>query len=43
MLSYAPWAVMCYTGFIFAWIYGFTDTFIFTGGEPTGAEPSLGD
>lgn len=22
--SYAPWAVMCYLGFIFAWIYGYT-------------------
>lgn len=28
-LAYAPWAVMCYTGFILAWIYAFTDTFIF--------------
>jgi NhaC family Na+:H+ antiporter len=23
-LAYAPWAIMCYTGFIFALIYGFT-------------------
>lgn len=23
-LEYAPWAIMCYTGFIFALIYGFT-------------------
>ncbi len=23
-LSYAPWAVMCYTGFLFALLYGFT-------------------
>ena len=23
-LEYVPWAVMCYTGFIFALIYGFT-------------------
>ncbi len=23
-LSYAPWAVMCYTGFVFALLYGFT-------------------
>ena len=23
-LSYAPWAVMCYTGFMFALLYGFT-------------------
>ena len=23
-LAYAPWAVMCYTGFVFALIYGFT-------------------
>ncbi|MDN5331180.1 MAG: Na+:H+ antiporter, NhaC family [Tepidanaerobacteraceae bacterium] len=22
--SYAPWAIMCYLGFIFAWIYGYT-------------------
>ncbi|QSQ08059.1 Malate-2H(+)/Na(+)-lactate antiporter [Koleobacter methoxysyntrophicus] len=22
--SYAPWAVMCYLGFVFAWIYGYT-------------------
>ena len=24
VLSYAPWAILCYTGFIFALIYGFT-------------------
>ncbi|MDN5313439.1 MAG: Na+:H+ antiporter, NhaC family [Thermoanaerobacteraceae bacterium] len=23
-LSYAPWAIMCYLGFILAWIYGYT-------------------
>lgn len=23
-LSYLPWAVLCYTGFIFALFYGFT-------------------
>jgi NhaC family Na+:H+ antiporter len=23
-LEYAPWAVMCYTGFLFALVYGFT-------------------
>lgn len=23
-LSYLPWAVLCYTGFIFAIIYGYT-------------------
>jgi NhaC family Na+:H+ antiporter len=23
-LAYLPWAIMCYTGFIFALIYGFT-------------------
>jgi len=23
-LAYAPWAIMCYTGFVFALIYGFT-------------------
>jgi NhaC family Na+:H+ antiporter len=23
-LSYAPWAIMCYLGFVFALIYGFT-------------------
>lgn len=28
-LSYAPWAIMNYTGFIIAWIYAFTNTFIF--------------
>src|SRR5699024_9376632 len=28
-LTYAPWAIMNYTGFIFAWIYAFTDTFVF--------------
>lgn len=22
--AYAPWAIMCYLGFIFAWIYGYT-------------------
>jgi len=24
LLDYAKWAIMCYTGFIFALIYGFT-------------------
>jgi NhaC family Na+:H+ antiporter len=23
-IAYAPWAIMCYTGFIFALVYGFT-------------------
>jgi len=23
-IDYAPWAIMCYLGFVFAWIYGFT-------------------
>lgn len=23
-ISYAPWAIMCYLGFIIAWIYGYT-------------------
>jgi len=23
-LSYAPWAIICYLGFIIAWIYGYT-------------------
>ena len=23
-LSYIPWAIMCYTGFLFALLYGFT-------------------
>ncbi|MCD6502746.1 MAG: Na+/H+ antiporter NhaC, partial [Euryarchaeota archaeon] len=23
-IQYAPWAIMCYVGFITAWIYGFT-------------------
>ncbi|HHU17875.1 MAG TPA: Na+/H+ antiporter NhaC [Clostridiales bacterium] len=24
-LSYLPWAIMCYLGFVIAWIYGYTD------------------
>jgi len=24
-LDYAPWAIMCYTGFVFVLIYGFTN------------------
>jgi NhaC family Na+:H+ antiporter len=38
-LSYAPWAIMNYTGFIIAWIYAFTNMFIFEkkAGETTTA------
>ncbi|WP_161782613.1 Na+/H+ antiporter NhaC [Halococcus sediminicola] len=35
-LSYAPWAIMNYTGFMIAWIYAFTDTFIFDQGTMDG-------
>lgn len=27
-LQLLPWAIMCYTGFLFAWVYGFTNTAI---------------
>ncbi|WP_254533464.1 Na+/H+ antiporter NhaC [Natrinema gelatinilyticum] len=28
-LAYAPWTFICYLGPLFAWLYGFTDTFVF--------------
>lgn len=42
-LAYAPWAIMCYTGFLFAWLYAFTDTFIFGVEEGSTTEPTAGD